>query len=119
MNLKQIKYFWKIKTNQLQALDSSRKLKTWKINKNQRTGLEFWGYKFKSSKLENSFVRKALQDMNSVRGLLRKNENEKSSKNKCSKMVFEEFKRDPCMQLSDCLSWKHVRFRTNFSWDPT
>ena len=62
--LKRINYIWKIKTNQLPAFDKNRgsELKTWKINKNERTGLEYWGYEFKSSKLENSFVRKALLD---------------------------------------------------------
>ena len=77
LKLKRISYIWKIKTNQLPAIDESRgrELKTWKINKNQRTGLEYWGYKSKSSKLENSFVRKALQDWNSLPCLLRKNEN--------------------------------------------
>ena len=64
LNLKRLNYFWKIKANQLPAFDENRghKLKTWKINKNERTGLEYWGYKFKSSKLEKLFVRKALQD---------------------------------------------------------
>ena len=84
LKLKRINYIWKIKTNQLPAFDKSRgrELKTWTINKNERTGLEYWGYKFKSSKLENSFVRKALQDWNSLPCLLRKNENKKISKNK-------------------------------------
>ena len=56
LKLKRIYYIWKIKTNQLPAFDKSRarELKTWKINKNEKTRLEYWGYKFKSSKLENS-----------------------------------------------------------------
>ena len=79
LKLKRINYIWKIKTNQLLALYKSRgrELKTWKINKNERNGLEYWGYKFKSSKLENSFVRKTSQDWNSLPCLLRKNENKK------------------------------------------
>ena len=111
--LKRISYIWKIKTNQLPAFDKSRgrELKTWKINKNQRTGLEYWGYKFKSSKLENSFVRKALQDWSSLPCLLRKNENKKNFEKQIFNHIFEEFKGDPCMQLSDCFSWKHVRFK--------
>ena len=66
--------FWTIKINQLPAFDENRgrELKIWKINKNERTGLEFWGYKFRSSKLENSFVRKTLQGWNSLPCLLKK-----------------------------------------------
>ena len=87
LKLKRINYIWKIKTNQLPAFDKSRgrELKTWKINKNERTGLEYWGYKFKSSKLENSFVRKALQDWNSkIQDLFseEKTKIKKNSKNK-------------------------------------
>ena len=80
--LTRINYFWMIKTNQLPAFDESRgsELKTWKINQNERSGLEFWGYKFKSSKIENLSVRKALQDWNSLPCLLRKNENNKIQK---------------------------------------
>ena len=46
LKLKRINYIWKIKTNQLLAFDKSRgrELKTWKINKNERTGLKNWGY---------------------------------------------------------------------------
>ena len=93
LKLKRINYIWKNKTNQLPAFDKSRgrELKTWKINKNERTGLEYRGYKFKSSNLENSFVRKALQDWNCLPCLLRKNENEKNFKNK-SLIIFLEFK---------------------------
>ena len=100
LKLKRINYIWKIKTNQLPAFDESRsrKLKIWKINKNERTGLEYWGYKFKSLKLENSFVRKTLQDRNSLPCLLRKNEN-KNFKKQIFNHIFEELKRDPCMQL--------------------
>ena len=78
LKLKRVDYIWKIKANQLPAFDESRghELKTWTINKNERTGLEYWGHKFKSSKLENSFVRKALEDWNSLLYLLRKNEKE-------------------------------------------
>ena len=84
LKLKQINYIWKIKTNQLPAFDKSRgtEFKTWKINKKEKTGLEYWGYKFKSSKIENSYVRKVLQDWNSLPCLLRKNEYKKVSKNK-------------------------------------
>ena len=80
LKLKRINYIWNIKTNQLPAFDESRgrEHKTWKINKNQRSGLEYWGYKFKSSKLENSIVRKALQDWNSLPCLLIKNEIKKN-----------------------------------------
>ena len=42
LNIKRINYIWKIKTIQLPAFDESRgrELKTWKINKNERTCLE-------------------------------------------------------------------------------
>ena len=101
--LKRINYIWKIKTNQLPPFDKSRgrELKTRKINKHERIGLEYWGYKFKSSKLENSFVRKALQDWNSLPCLLRKNEKKtKKSKKQIFYHIFEEFKKDHCMRLS-------------------
>ena len=86
LKLKRVDYFWTIKTNQLPAFDESRGrgLKTWKIKKIERTGLEFWGYKFKSSELENSFVRKALPDWNFLPGLLRKRKIKKNRKNKSS-----------------------------------
>ena len=112
LKLIRINYISKIKTNQLPAFDKSMGciLKTWKFNKNERTGLEYWGYKFKSSKIENSFVRKALQDWNSLPCLLRKNEYKKMFK-KIFNHSFEELKGDPFTQLLDCFSWKHVRFK--------
>ena len=86
LKFKRINYFWKIETNQLPAFDESRgrELKTWKINKNERTGLAYWGYKFKSSKLENSFVRKAFLDWNSLRCLLK-------NVKKFKKQIFNHF----------------------------
>ena len=42
---------------------------------------------------------------------LKKKRKQKKIKKQNINHVFEEIKRDPCMQLSDCLSWKHVKFK--------
>ena len=73
-------------------------------------GVHIAGYKFKSSKLENSCVGKALQDWNSLPCHLRKNEIKKIKKQ--INPIFEEFECSrQIVYFGNMLSLK-----TKFSW---